>query len=925
MSLYATAIVVSVHLLLGVLNVMAQSTGPWYFPDRLTLANGQGNSDPTRPVSFLNDTLWRAFDLNKPFNLTARLSVSDQRFWRAAISIESPQATSALFRIALPPNDMRFNLAWMSGPQTRGGAFNTTASAPALNTEFDFALVKNDSSISISINGERQWSTPFSSQIFNAPNKSIILGRTMLDGNALRSQWNGVIRNVLLSQTPPSAEIDALAWILCSTASCVMDLQTGSSNFYLTTAQLHQVCACHYGRLHQPFQRINIHIHAAQRSMSLKGSSLNKDPTKLTMEPQEPQVHQALASTTVQMAPKSIKMVTQGHSEKRPSSGYEIPTASSSGKLPISTFDNTTSPPKTNHSTSPNPITPPQSSKLIDHTVMHSLRDTTSPIICAFFVIIGSGLMVAGTLVVRHFFLPHIYTCPDGATCHDNFDPKGNIIPRLQTLMQYWFQAGVFIASLGLSELISCNARLVLKKRTDVTILAVERGVNASKGKMKDAALQLSIVESLYSIVSRLWRRGDYISPKIHHGTGWLGVLALSQVAVGIFISFIVGFSIPDLQSTTTVKVPFSYRSIITLPRADRRYPSIDERVVGGVLDNWLILPNSAHRSPTAFDGSLAVQDNRTILAINPQASGSHITGGLSCGRQGWNVSNIPFDSDYFSDDHAALPSGSKAYNISGKDSWVVTYSYFPLAASPVLFPNPNSILISNSTINRQYVWAGNTSKVIPNATASEDGGIFFTVCNQTVFMDDLPEISEVNTQAINPSLPVIFSDTNDPFTLPCISSDPFTCVAWSVDRIISSWWLVNAVFSDLIPFSCVEGMLVAYDGLSDTNNCALNSERWHKTLNMTLSALISAAPLSGNLTQNLSVTTEAMNTHFWLIQLVLPGATMTLLLACLSYMWCLIRKGDVLYKLDLPEVVANQKKLEVNEGNTRTTTVTVE
>ncbi|PPQ92144.1 hypothetical protein CVT25_008769 [Psilocybe cyanescens] len=520
--------------------------------------------------------------------------------------------------------------------------------------------------------------------------------------------------------------------------------------------------------------------------------------------------------------------------------------------------------------------------------------------------------MLSGTIVAGRVLLPRIYKCPDGATCHHNFDPSGNIVPRLQTVITYWLQFGIFISGIGLSKLISYNSRLVLKKDEDTTVLAVERSISAADGDWIDTALQLRVIRE--HVPRRFIDRSKI--PMVH-GTSWLGILCFTQIAIGIFISFVVGFSIPDLQSTTTALVPFTYRSIFTLPRADTRFTSLDERIVGGVLHNWSVLPNTPRRIPTAFDGSLVVQDNRTILATNSRAGGPRITGSISCSKQGWNASILSLESDYFDDEPDVIPPGAKAYNISNNEFWVVAYSYVRLAGSAF------DAEISDSIITRQYVWAGNTDNVVPNSTASHDGGIFYAACNHTTHMDEPPPpAAEPKVQVINPSQPVIFTVANDPFFEPCPSSDPLACVSWSVDRILMSWWEINFVDHDLIPFSCLNDMLAAYDGLSDTANCALNGDRWLSSLSTTLSALIFSAPLSGNAAQDLSVPTEAINKDWWWIQTILPGATFLLYLACLAYTWHLSmgRSTGGLQELDLAEIMLYQVALSPASENIRDT-----
>ncbi|KDR66182.1 hypothetical protein GALMADRAFT_1362079 [Galerina marginata CBS 339.88] len=198
--MYFPLSVVYVILLCAVSAITQSDNFPraiWPFRIRLTLANGEGNSDPNRPTSFAEKDPVN-LNLNGPFSMICWLRVSDRRFWRAAISIESPDASSALFRIAIPPDQMMFNVAWMKSAQARGGAINTTAIAPGPNTDFHFALVKDENDITIYIDGEKKAFHTLNTPIFNPGNKKAVLGRTKLDGHSNRSQWNGVIRDMYI-------------------------------------------------------------------------------------------------------------------------------------------------------------------------------------------------------------------------------------------------------------------------------------------------------------------------------------------------------------------------------------------------------------------------------------------------------------------------------------------------------------------------------------------------------------------------------------------------------------------------------------------------------------------------------------------------------------------------------------------------------
>ncbi|KDR77623.1 hypothetical protein GALMADRAFT_224906 [Galerina marginata CBS 339.88] len=93
---------------------------------------------------------------------------------------------------------MNFNVAWNRNAQSRGGSINTTAVAPGPNVNFHFTIVKNNNDIIIYVDGDRKAVHSLCSQIFNPQTKHVVLGRTKLDGNTQRSQWNGIIRDVAI-------------------------------------------------------------------------------------------------------------------------------------------------------------------------------------------------------------------------------------------------------------------------------------------------------------------------------------------------------------------------------------------------------------------------------------------------------------------------------------------------------------------------------------------------------------------------------------------------------------------------------------------------------------------------------------------------------------------------------------------------------
>ena len=71
--------------------------------------------------------------------------------------------------------------------------------------------------------------------------------------------------------------------------------------------------------------------------------------------------------------------------------------------------------------------------------------------------------MIVGIIIVQSALLPH--TCPYGATCPNFYDPKGNVLPLVQTLMQHRLQIGTTVASCGQVKLMAYQSWSVMKKQ----------------------------------------------------------------------------------------------------------------------------------------------------------------------------------------------------------------------------------------------------------------------------------------------------------------------------------------------------------------------------------------------------------------------------------------------------------------------------
>ena len=483
----------------------------------------------------------------------------------------------------------------------------------------------------------------------------------------------------------------------------------------------------------------------------------------------------------------------------------------------------------------------------------------------------GIAFMLLGTIIAYFFILPRIYRCPGGASCGIYLDLDGNAIPLLHSLMQYWLQIGASIAEYGLVRLISYQAWFV-SIRKGTTIGDLDRGIGAIKGSVSDAA--------------RLVLRRQNM---------WLGIFAIIQLVTGFAISIVIASSMRDLKAYVTVDMDYHYPTNFLLPVAYANYndsDSIDQLFrVTTQLEQQLFNPiEEPSNLAGGFEGTLVLRDNRTVFAQDPRPSGFRITGSLSCSpleEQGL-ISSTLANSDYFINFEQDVDQAT-AYNISYGGTWFIAFSNFVLSSSLL------GSELSGSGINSQYLWASNTSNLVPNATSTTDGVIYYALCNHTTSMTDVTPSEGPDIQYINPSQPLIGAAPNDENIRQCPSNDINVCVAFSVNDLFASWCKIQTTpyRKYLVPMSSLNNVLRPYGSAGPNTSYQLDSDAWAATVAIMLDAIVATSKTSRSeySVQHLRSTTQSVGRDYWWLQTIIPGIIFILLISCAGYILFYDRK----------------------------------
>jgi len=459
-------------------------------------------------------------------------------------------------------------------------------------------------------------------------------------------------------------------------------------------------------------------------------------------------------------------------------------------------------------------------------------------------VITGVCIMIVGIGIVQAGLLPRIYICPGGATCPNSYDPKGNVLQLVQTLMQYWLQIGTTVASCGLVKLMAYQSWFVMKKQGN-TIENLDLNIGAIKGSSLDAARLL-----------------------LKRGNRSLSVFALGQVGISSAISLIVGLSI--FRAGGYVSIDFYYPTTLTLPNSSLRNLNTDQQLAAiGKVEEWLLRNDTSHGLANGFQGTLVSPDNRTVYATNSQPAGARIAGDVSC----TGLTNYTITDD----------------GLVGRlyDVYYRGHKYTAMA-SQIL----GVCMAKTDTASTLYLWASNKGGRIPNAAVTSDGGVYLAVCNHTISMNTISQTGSASgTQYIQPSQPV---------TSGCTSPDNLVCAADSVNNAIISWY--GGLGTAFWGISCRDDVLGPMNDAGQS--CTISATTWTTTVTTMLDAIVQTAPRSGNATQHLSVAVEARSVKRWWLQALVPLATVVLYALAVGYTVMVSRGYRSLKELDLGEVI---------------------
>ncbi|KAF8996752.1 hypothetical protein BDQ17DRAFT_1429549 [Cyathus striatus] len=485
-------------------------------------------------------------------------------------------------------------------------------------------------------------------------------------------------------------------------------------------------------------------------------------------------------------------------------------------------------------------------------------------------VFVGILMMVLGIGIVQGALLPRIHACPSGASCPESFDINGtNVLPLLQSLMQYWLKIGVLIAAYGLLRLSAYQSWFIMMQNGN-TIKNFDLNLGAIKGSFIDA-------------IRLLLKRGNR----------WLSLFVLAQLAVNSAITLLVGLSV--IRNVGELEIAFVYNSITHFPASTIATLNSDGQLAAiSKVVSWALKPDLKHDN--ALLGTLVIPDGRSSLGVNTLPGGPKLHGDISC-------------------------SGIENYTISAENSGLLDY-IIDIRGVQYIAHNNMKLAVSMTnvgTASTHYLWVSNTSGILPNATISSDGQMYFSFCNHTITLDAQPQDGSSGVQYVEPNTPV---------TSGCDAISSNVCVSDSVNNAIISWW--GGVGSSLWSLNCRGNVLGPLN--SNGTFCPLTQGLWESTASSMLDALVQTSPRSGHDTQSIRTRIELLSTIGWWIQGLVPLLTLILYIPMIIYT-VMISRGDTTFKeLNLSEVIVAAQSEHVRDlvqsgqlGNARVRYVTSE
>lgn len=458
-------------------------------------------------------------------------------------------------------------------------------------------------------------------------------------------------------------------------------------------------------------------------------------------------------------------------------------------------------------------------------------------------VLAGILLMFLGIELSQAIILPRLHTCPISAACPGSYDfNTGNSLQLLQAFMGYWLKAGIMISSIGILKLSAYQAWFILMHEGN-TVKNLDLNLGAIRGSLNDATFLL-------------FRRNNRL----------LSVFVFALLGIGAAISLTSSLSI-DKEPQTQLAT-FFYNVTSELPNSSANFLNNDgqlkatQKVIGWALDG-----DKSHDG--ALRGSLVVPDARSAQASKAIPGGPTMTGHFECtGLDNYTTSGA-----------------------GGEKKWTI------LVGGTAFSANANmtlSVSISKiGTAVASYVWASNTTGLIPNATTTSDGGMNIALCTHWLEMEpEAPRMKGVD-----------YLDPSQPLTSGCKSKDSNVCVADSVNNAILNWW--GGLGSVFWHITCRGGVLGPVPSATDAERyCALTQELWKETAVSMLDGIMRTAPRAGRGMQDLHAVVEGVSKRRWWVHATIPAATVVAYLVGLLYTCVLSRGEAVLKELDLGEVI---------------------
>jgi hypothetical protein len=424
--------------------------------------------------------------------------------------------------------------------------------------------------------------------------------------------------------------------------------------------------------------------------------------------------------------------------------------------------------------------------------------------------------------------------------------------------MGYLLKAGVMLASIGVLRLSAYQAWFILMHQGN-TVKNLDLNLGAIRGSVNDACLLL-----------------------LKKNNRLLSLFVLALLGIDTAINLITGLSIT--KADTARYLSFQYNATAVFPNNNpMNGNSAGQLLAIEKVVPWALNYDQNHGAP-ALKGTLVRQDSRIAYASNALPAGPKITGSFIC--QGVdNITTAPKD---------VAPNG---YYV-----WINGVQYIPKADMALdVSPYPS---IPKASSSMSYLWASNTTGLLPNATTvTEVGELHLALCNHTLEM--IPEGPKVpDVEYLTPSTPI---------TSGCNSDDVNECVAGSVSNAIFDWW--GGIGTSFMHIRCRGGVLGPVPSVTEEEfYCPITQELWSATGVAMLDGIMQSAPSNSTSSQSMHARVQGLSNSRWWLNATIPGAMVVVYLIGLGYT-CNLSQGDTTFKeLTLEEVVSAAQTEHVHD-----------